>query len=162
MGIQTKKRPTPNFTNYQLSMLVFNFLLRLEEPLLIPLEDIVETSGRDVKVKNLTISEFKNLFKNKNKQNVGELFIAFLKYYANFDFQNSQITLSKTQKENKFKVIFIENPLHPELNAAVNVNHNQVTRFKVCCKKTLEFVGERNNFDLFKLITSLTKLMKKS
>jgi DNA polymerase sigma len=158
MKIQAKKRPTPNFTNYQLSMLVFNFLLRLEDPMVIPLEDITETSGKNVIVKNLTISEFNNLLKNKNKQNIGELFKAFLKYYVKFDFQNSNISLSKTQKVTEFQVIFIENPFQPGINTAHNVNLNQVNRFKACCKKTLDFIGEPNNIDLHKLITILVKV----
>ena len=158
LTIQAKARPSPNFTNYQITMLVFNFLLRIENPLVIPLEGVID---KNFNIKNLSIKEFKNLFKEKNDLNVGQLFEEFLEYYARFDFGKKNISLSRIQNNNDWNRIYIENPFKPDHNAAKNVNQSQTNRLKSCCEITLNIIRDikyKNDIDLSKLIKRLQQV----
>jgi hypothetical protein len=164
LNISSGIRPSPNFTNFQLTMLVFCFLLKHENPLVIPIEDIIESHDKNLNVRNLSISEFKKLSKYRNNLEVDELFEAFLIYYSKFNFSKQIISLSKIQKENEWSCIFIENPFIPEHNTAKNVNQLQVERFKYCCNitlNTIDAIKEKNEINFIKLINKVQQVNAK-
>ena len=183
-GLKTKARPSPNFTNFQLTFLVFNFLLRMENPIILPLEDVMEMnsiqsilknissnnkeSSQDYVVKKLSISEFKNMIKTKNNIKLNELFERFLEYYSNHDVFNNKISLKRELINNKVRKFFMENPLDPQTNAAKNVTIHEIERLKKSCHQTLQIIAsikdkETNNFDLLKLLEAIDnkRLIKK-
>lgn len=42
LDLTNSRRPSPNFTNFQLTMLALSFALRIEHPLILPLEEVLE------------------------------------------------------------------------------------------------------------------------
>ena len=164
-------------------MLALHFLLRIEQPLIIPLETLLDTETlvksvsskkkyfnleEDIRpVKNIQLTECQQLIKTKNSQGLGELFELFLKFYLDFDFRK-QITLSSAKPVSEdSRAVFIENPFYAGLNAAPNVSPREIDKFKRCCEKTLANINQlrRDNtrhVDIFKLIQRTSEQNSKS
>lgn len=177
-------RPSPNITNFQLTVLILNFLLRLENPLILPLESITSyikstnlTKSVDEELKytvndSLTISELKAMVKTKNQISLKDLLLGFFNFYSNFDFESNMISLSRNLelKTNQFKneALVIVNPFMPELNASKNVNKQNLEKFSFVCNESYEWIKANSkdsgdNFDLvefFNFISAQTKKFK--
>ncbi len=149
--ITTNIRPSSNFTNFQLTVLVLNYLLRLDKSIIVPLDTLsiknvqsesTDEHGPKLLLKNHDIQTMKNNFlsHNRNETSLNDLFLGFLKYYSTFDFQKNSISLNQTlnlnQKKNKRFTIFMENPFDQELNMAHNVDRQTLKYFNSCCYTT--------------------------
>jgi DNA polymerase sigma len=157
--ISTDKRPTAHLTNFQLTTLALDYLLRMEKPLIVPLNTISRRDSHGVFLKpNLTVSSIKStLPQDKNEQSLNSLFLGFLNYYAMFDFDSQVITLDAAMRlkspEEKTYALHIQNPFEPELNASSNVRIKQLNHFVHCCDVSTRMIetlksGDGDQFDL--------------
>lgn len=159
-GVTNTFRPSPNITNFQLTVLILNFLLRLDKPLIVPLENITKSfKGNDFEPglkyiinENLNLSDINDLIKEKNKTTLNELLMGFFNYYSNFDFDSNVISLSRQMniKTDKFKheALIILNPFMPEMNASKNVNRKLLKKFVFFCNQSYEFLQANDSVDL--------------
>ena len=79
----------------------------------------------------------------KNEIRLSELFQKFLVYYSHFDYQRQRVSILATSKpytSNSHRGLFIENPLFPEVNAAANVNANEMDRFVRACNASYDLI----------------------
>ncbi|CAF0726161.1 unnamed protein product [Brachionus calyciflorus] len=151
--VTNRTSPSPRITNFQLTVLILNFLLRLENPLILPLENIVTNNG-NLELKyiinnEMNISDLKNMLKVNNKSLLSDILMGFFNYYSNFDFLSNTISLTKNlnTKKNEFKhnPLVILNPFMPELNASKNVNRQMLKKFSNACNTSYELMQKSNN-----------------
>lgn len=168
-GVSNTFRPSPNITNFQLTVLILNFLLRLDKPLIVPLESVTSKikendfdSGLTYLInENLNLSDINGLIKEKNKLTLKELLMGFFNYYSNFDFDSNVISLSRqmNMKTDKFKheALVILNPFMPEVNASKNVNRQLLKKFTLFCNESYGFLQTNHLIDLVQFFDFLNK-----
>lgn len=171
-GVTNTFRPSPNITNFQLTVLILNFLLRLDKPLIVPLENIItyiKGKGPDIELKylvndNLDIVEIKEIVKDKNKITLNELMMGFFNYYSNFDFDSNVISLSRQLNiktdQYKHESLVILNPFMPEMNASKNVNRKLLKKFAFFCNQSYEIMQANDSLDLVKFLEILKEKSK--
>jgi DNA polymerase sigma len=155
VGITTSIRPSPNLTNYHIAILVLNFLIRLDNSFVLPLDSIASQCDsqkpknyeddepinyiiNDVKVSKLR----QELKKSNNTIVLGELFHMFFKYYANFNHFTTEISLKKELKTNDKAQLVIENPISIGVNTAVNVNNEHARLFIQNCSNSYKIIKQ--------------------
>jgi DNA polymerase sigma len=155
--ITTNMRPSPNLTNFQLTVLTLNFLLRIDKPLIVSLDSMSKRDADGVFLNpNMTVNSLRSMLRGKNTQSLNSLFLAFLNYYAAFDFDSYAITLDESMRlktrEERGHALCIQNPFEPDLNAAVNLRIKQLNHFLHCCDTSSRMIEsirtERDEFDL--------------
>lgn len=170
-------RPSPNITNFQLTVLILNFLLRLDNPIILPLESMIThmrtNADSDLKYtinENLNVNELKQVLKSASKITLKDLLMGFFNYYSNFDFDSNMISLSRKLdvKTNQFKSesLVILNPFMPELNASKNVNRQNLKKFSQLCNESYQIVQANldkstNDFDLVNIFSLISINAKK-
>ena len=161
LTLTTKERPSPSLTDFQLSLMVIHFLLRMPEPIVLPLDQMakrrertnVDGSGKRDNNDNetpeysfepyLDIKKLRERIQGQNDIRLSELFQKFLAYYSHFDHQRQRVSILATSKpytSNSHRGLFIENPLFPEVNAAANVNANEMDRFVRACNASYDLI----------------------
>jgi DNA polymerase sigma len=145
-------RPSPHLTNFQITTLALCYLLRLEKPLIVPLDAISSFSnyGLVVLEERLTLAKVKAKLEltggEPNRMALDELFVDFLRFYSMFDFDSYMVTLNTTllgkikKEKTQGGTLVIQNPFEPSLNAAVNVSAKELNRFVTCCRRSLEVI----------------------
>lgn len=92
----------------------------------------------------------------------------FFEYYANFDFDNSVISLTDKPVNNNINrqistKIYIENPFDCSLNAAKNVGQYEVANFKEKCMYTLTLLqSSRESLNLATLLNQIDRVSDKN
>ena len=101
------------------------------------------------------------MVKDSNRLSVAELFEAFIEYYTRNDMVKHNISLSRRVRPNGSGRIFMENPFDSEINAAKNVTHMEVMRFRRCCEVTKEIIRSEKwkNKDHMNLTMLIARLM---
>jgi hypothetical protein len=154
--------PGPYITSYQLTMLVLYFLLKIDPPVILPLEmisarqeiDNMNSFSHDSKLETempriYIKSNLKTLNiekRIKNKLSPEQLLELFFRFYTIFKFDQNLALTSKPQPRNeshiKKRKLFIENPFDPNINIAKNVSDKELDRFQIMCQKSIEIIEQ--------------------
>ena len=147
-GLSLPKRPTNSLTSYQITTLVLYFLIKLNNPVLIPIDKFVFVE----RINNNGVYCIENLFKTEivsdavllrtkfalsNDMRLDDLAREFFVFYSNFEFDKHVVSLSTQSyatRMHKDERLFIENPFTLE-NAARNVSKQFMVDFKESCKR---------------------------
>ena len=89
----------------------------------------------------------------KSRQNLFNLFLEFLEFYANFNYKN-KISLLKTCDVNHTKTnqLFIANPLDPSINASPSIRYQQFHRFQYALKESVSIYKNTGPQNLVKIL----------
>lgn len=180
-GITCDERPSNNFTNFQLTCLAFNYLLRLNQPLIVPLDQLTykpikeqrassEANNRMFLSVCSNIEKIRQLINSSksglNRDSLSDLFAGFFNYYAMFDFREHAVSLNNeisVRKNHTKDCVFVENPINDELNAASNVDQAHLEHFVSCCVQTANIIdavrkqSPQNKLDLIEFLKQLDK-----
>lgn len=176
-GIKTSLSPSPSLTSFQLTCLVLYYLIKLDKPLISPIDDILDkkqyanlirfekyqenVNEQEEILSNLTINDQLPQTNPKNTSQLIELIDGFFRFYANFDFNKNVIALSKQplNKPVNNNKLFIENPFMPSLNASQNVTANKLAYFKDICQLSTNLINKsKSNLNLNRFFCDLKSL----
>lgn len=134
--------PSPGrwISNFSLTALVIFFLQQLKQPVLPPINLLIEqATNEDVRITeddiNCTFMRDLNQlqFSTKNVDNVDNLLMQFFEFFAQFDFHSKAISLNegRTIPKPEHTAMYIVNPLEQILNVSKNVSFEETERFRI-------------------------------
>lgn len=135
----TNLSPGHWFTNFSLTCLVVFFLQQLEQPILPPINQIINAARpEDIRTcndgTNCTFLRDLSLlqFETANKSSLETLLKEFFEFYAKLNFDEYSLSLNEGQliEKKTLHAVHIINPLQNELNVCKNVNSIQLLEFK--------------------------------
>ncbi|XP_058824858.1 poly(A) RNA polymerase, mitochondrial [Topomyia yanbarensis] len=142
----TNQAPGYWITNFSLTMLVMYFLQQLSEPILPPINKLMQNATKaDLRFTADQIScaflrDVSKLdFKSKNTSTVEELLLKFFQFYSSFDFNQRAISLNIGSSILKpdHSPMYIVNPLETVLNVSKNVNLEETELFRIQVRNAL-------------------------
>jgi len=150
-SITTEARPTPNITNYQLTMLILYYLMNLPEQAVLVHMDRFVTRQRVLRtveeveefLRETVVMEPQALrakFQLGNRMGLGELVRGFFEFYSAFEFDKRVISLAEKPVNAGVRWsngLYVENPFDCCLNAAANVTVQKVSDLQNKCVRTL-------------------------
>lgn len=122
--------PSPGrwITNFSLSSLVIFYLQQLENPILPPINNLLNSKSSE------KYEFLKNVnFVGKNNLSLEELLLQFFEFYSSFDFFSKAISMNEGKSINKpdHSAMYIINPLERGHNVSKNVSFEECERFKM-------------------------------
>ncbi|XP_001657730.2 poly(A) RNA polymerase, mitochondrial [Aedes aegypti] len=142
----TNHAPGYWITNFSLTMLVMYFLQQLKEPILPPINKLVQNaSPTDLRITESQINcsflrDISKLdFKTSNTSTLEDLLLQFFEFYSHFDFNQRAISLNVGTSILKpdHSPMYIVNPLETILNVSKNVNLEETELFRIQVRNAL-------------------------
>ncbi|XP_055605909.1 poly(A) RNA polymerase, mitochondrial-like [Uranotaenia lowii] len=142
----TNHAPGYWITNFSLTMLVMYFLQQLQEPILPPINKLIQSASKtDLRITENHIScsflrDVQKLnFSTKNTTPLDELLLQFFEFYSHFDFNQRAISLNIGSHILKpdHSPMYIVNPLETVLNVSKNVNLEETELFRIQVRNAL-------------------------
>lgn len=142
----TNSAPGYWITNFSLTMLVMYFLQQLKEPILPPINKLIQNASQtDIRIteNQINCSFLRDLskfnFKCTNTSTVEELLLQFFEFYSSFDFNQRAISLNIGSSILKpdHSPMYIVNPLETILNVSKNVNLEETELFRIQVRNAL-------------------------
>lgn len=133
-------------TNFSLTMLVMYFLQQLKEPILPPINKLVQNAApTDLRITDSQINcsflrDITRLdFRSTNRSSLEELLLQFFEFYSHFDFNQRAISLNVGSSILKpdHSPMYIVNPLETTLNVSKNVNLEETELFRIQVRNAL-------------------------
>ncbi|CAG0887597.1 unnamed protein product [Cyprideis torosa] len=140
--------PVPGrwISNFQLTLLVIHYL-QVVRPVILPSLRTLEALGGpdDIQVTSdglecRYVRDLSIVTPSTNSSPVEDLLTGFFAYFHSFDFKHKGLSIRYAESVPKTYhqgVLYIENPLEPQLNASPNVVLEEVVRFQEQCRAAL-------------------------
>lgn len=169
-----KQAKTLNLSNFMWTTLVLHFLQQLKQPILPPVNQLIEKARpSDIRPTEQDrpysflrdLNEFK--FHTTNTSTLEELFMQFLEFYGTFDFSKQLISLrtGKSNRKPDFSPLQIMNPFEVDQNWARNVPQDGCAVIRFQAQQTLSDLvflidaskKDKERWGLLELFESSTK-----
>lgn len=173
LSITSSIKPNYNLSNYHLVLLVLNYLINKN---IVPkLNDILvrntSSLNEDELIPIKDITQIKFNYKNRLKSGINDdlikLINGFFIEYSEFNFNDYRISFNANEKDTETfikkdlsKPIFIENPLLPGSNVALNVSQIKLLDFQLKCKESINKI--ESNTNIIDFLNNLKKQFKNS
>lgn len=142
----TNHAPGYWITNFSLTMLVMYFLQQLKEPILPPVNKLVQNATqKELRIvgNQMNCCFLRDVgkldFKSTNTSSLDELLLQFFEFYSHFDFNQRAISLNMGSSILKpdHSPMYIVNPLETVLNVSKNVNLEETELFRIQVRNAL-------------------------
>ncbi|XP_055636780.1 poly(A) RNA polymerase, mitochondrial [Toxorhynchites rutilus septentrionalis] len=142
----TNHAPGYWITNFSLTMLVIYFLQQLKDPILPPINKLIQSATKtDLRVTEdqINCSFLRDVsrldFTTKNSSSLEDLLVQFYEFYSNFDFNQRAISLNIGCSILKpdHSPMYIVNPLETVLNVSKNVSLEEMELFRIQVRNAL-------------------------